>query len=121
MIYDRYYYSKMNSDDKKAYKLIYDALQRHEPSVEVQWITDESLLKVFEAINLDNPHLFFVDFSSITWYDLIGKTTVELSYLYDKSKTTTAKRWAFAFSNDHCKGVLRAFLSNARQQGFYLW
>lgn len=102
MIYDRYYYSKMNSDDKKAYKLIYDALQRHEPSVEVQWITDESLLKVFEAINLDNPHLFFVDFSSITWYDLIGKTTVELSYLYDKSKTTTLTQRV----NEICNKVL---------------
>lgn len=89
MICDRYYYSKLNGDEKNAYKMIYATLQKHEQSVAMKWITNESLLKVFEAINLDNPHLFFVDFSSIARYDLIGKTTVELSYLYDKSKTIT--------------------------------
>lgn len=86
MKYDRYYYSKLNKHEKEAYKAIYGAMQNHEPTAIVFGPVDVDLYKLMTAINLDNPHLFYVDFSYGEYSELFSQT-IELRYIYDKDET----------------------------------
>ena len=85
MLYDRYYYSKLNKREKKAYKAIYGAMQNHEPTATVFGLAEVDLYKLMTAINLDNPHLFYVDFSYGEYSELFSQT-IELRYVYDKDE-----------------------------------
>lgn len=86
MLYDRYYYSKLNNREKKAYKAIYSAMQNHEPTTTVFGLVEVDLHKLMTAINRDNPHLFYVDFSYGEYLELFSQT-IELRYVYDKDET----------------------------------
>jgi len=86
MIYDRYYYSKLNKREKKAYKKIYAAMQNYEPSVTISGIVETDIPKLMSVINLDNPHLFFVDFHYELQSDLFSQTVI-LKYIYNKADT----------------------------------
>ena len=81
MIYDRYYYSKLNNREKKAYKKIYAAMQNHESSVTINGFVETDIPKLMSAINLDNPHLFYVDFRYGFQSDLFSQTII-LKYIY---------------------------------------
>ena len=86
MIYDRYYYSKLNNREKKVYKKIYAAMQNYEPSVTINGFVETDIPKLMSAINLDNPHLFFVDFHYELQSDLFSQTVI-LKYIYNKADT----------------------------------
>lgn len=86
MIYDRYYYSKLNNREKKAYKKIYAAIQNHESSVTINGFVETDIPKLMSAINLDNPHLFYVDFRYGFQSDLFGQTII-LKYIYNQTDT----------------------------------
>ena len=86
MIYDRYYYSKLNNREKKAYKKIYAAMQNHESSVTINGFIETDIPKLISAINFDNPHLFFVDFHYELQSDLFSQTVI-LKYIYNKADT----------------------------------
>lgn len=86
MIYDRYYYSKLNNREKKAYKKIYAAIQNHESSVTINGFVETDIPKLMSAINLDNPHLFYVDFRYGFQSDLFSQTII-LKYIYNQADT----------------------------------
>ena len=86
MIYDRYYYSKLNNREKKAYKKIYAAMQNHESSVTINGFVETDIPKLMSAINLDNPHLFYVDFRYGFQSDLFSQTII-LKYIYNQADT----------------------------------
>ena len=86
MIYDRYYYSKLNNREKKAYKKIYAAMQNHESSVTINGFIETDIPKLMSAINLDNPHLFYVDFRYEFQSDLFSQTII-LKYIYNQADT----------------------------------
>lgn len=86
MIYDRYYYSKLNNREKKAYKKIYAAMQNHESSVTISGFIETDIRKLMSAINFDNPHLFFVDFNCELQSDLFSQTII-LKYIYNQADT----------------------------------
>ena len=86
MIYDRYYYSKLNNREKKAYKKIYAAIQNHESSVTINGFIETDIPKLMSAINLDNPHLFYVDFRYGFQSDLFSQTII-LKYIYNQADT----------------------------------
>ena len=86
MIYDRYYYSKLNNREKKAYKKIYAAMQNYEPSVTINGFIETDIPKLMSAINLDNPHLFYVDFRYGFQSDLFSQTII-LKYIYNQADT----------------------------------
>ena len=86
MIYDRYYYSTLNNREKKAYKKIYTAMQNYEPSVTINGFVETDIPKLMSVINLDNPHLFFVDFHYELQSDLFSQTVI-LKYIYNKADT----------------------------------
>ena len=86
MIYDRYYYSKLNNREKKAYKKIYAAMQNHESSVTINGFVETDITKLMSAINLDNPHLFYVDFRYGFQSDLFSQTII-LKYICNQADT----------------------------------
>lgn len=102
MLYDRYYYSKLNNLEKKAYKKIYDAMQNREETVTINGFAETDILKLMLAINFDNPHLFFVDFHYELRSELFGRTII-LKYLYDENDT--------AIVNEKIKKVCNKILS----------
>lgn len=87
MIYDRYYYSKLNNREKKAYKKIYAAMENYEPSVTINGFVEADIRKLMSAINFDNPHLFFVDFHYELQSDSFSQT-IKLKYIYNETDTT---------------------------------
>ena len=87
MIYDRYYYSKLNNSEQKAYKDIYAAMQNHEPTVIIKGLVKADIPKLMSAINLDNPHLFFVDFNCEVQSYLFNHT-IKLKYIYNQVDAT---------------------------------
>lgn len=107
MLYDRYYYLKLNSREKKAYKKIYSAMQNHQPTVTINGFCEEDIPKLMSAINLDNPHLFFVDFHYELQFDLFSQTII-LKYLYNKADT--------AALTEKIKKVCDKILSNVQGQ-----
>lgn len=86
MIYDRYYYSKLNNREKKAYKKIYAAMQNYESFVTINGFIETDIPKLMSAINLDNPHLFYVDFRYGFQSDLFSHTII-LKYIYNQADT----------------------------------
>ena len=110
MKYDRYYYSKLNKHEKKAYKAIYGAMQNHEPTATVFGLVEVDLHKLMTAINRDNPHLFYVDFSYGEYSELFSQT-IELRYVYDKDET--------AVLTEKIKKVCKKILSRVSGQTDY--
>ena len=86
MIYDRYYYSKLNKREKKAYKKIYAAMENYKQSVTINGFVETDIRKLMSAINFDNPHLFFVDFYCELQSDLFSHT-IKLKYIYNQADT----------------------------------
>ena len=88
MIYDRYYYSKLPDDQKQLYKAIYDGL--HEMKPKITWtgktITQDVFSNVLNAINMDNPHLFYVDFADIVAQQYFSRQDVIPAYCYTKDE-----------------------------------
>lgn len=102
MICDRYYYSKLTPTEKTAYNKIYTAMQNYEPTVTINRFREMDVLELMTAINLDNPHLFFVDFNYQLQSDGFDRTII-LNYIYNKSET--------AVLNEKIKKVCNKILS----------
>ena len=86
MICDRYYYSILTPTEKAMYNKIYTAMQNHEPTVTIKNFDGTDVGKLMTAINLDNPHLFYVDFDYRFQSDAFDLTII-LNYIYNKSDT----------------------------------
>lgn len=88
MVYDRYYYSKFNDLKKTVYKKIYTAFERFEKEIcfNIDTLTVEDVCNVIFAINLDNPHLFYVDFGNIRIKTLLGMIVVSVAYFYNQNE-----------------------------------
>lgn len=90
MTYDRYYYSVLTDAEKKIYKAIYNGLERFESHINLPCGSID-LWHVAEAVNLDNPHLFYVNFGECK----IQKTPFNEAYMpsYYFSRKQTADLW----------------------------
>ena len=88
MLYDRYYYSKLNNREKEAYKTIYAAFERFEKDVFLNsgMLSVEDVFYIINAVNLDNPHLFYVDFGNIRIKTLLGMIVVSVTYFYNQNE-----------------------------------
>ena len=84
MIYDRYYYSILSQDDKKFYKRIYDGIEQYEPCINITgWkLSAADINTILLYINLDNPHLFYVDFSAFQYSNNLIGISILLTYWY---------------------------------------
>ena len=88
MLYDRYYYSKLNNREKVAYKTIYAAFERFEKDVFLNsgMLSAADAFYIINAVNLDNPHLFYVDFGNIKIKTLLGMIAVSVTYFYNQNE-----------------------------------
>lgn len=89
MINDRYHYSRLSGREKKVYKKIYECLNAFEPKIHI--LTSEgigiSTDKILLAVDMDNPHLFHVDFRNIRGYVSAFEQILVPSYIYTSEKT----------------------------------
>ena len=64
MIVDRYYYHQLNNDDKYLYKIMYKGVMDHEDIIPLPIkgvFPQESFARLFDAITLDNPLIYFLN------------------------------------------------------------
>ena len=59
-------------------------MQNHEPTVTINGFVEADISKLMSSINLDNPHLFFVDFHYQIQVGFLGQT-IKLNYIYNKA------------------------------------
>jgi len=64
----RYYYTRLDSESKHIYNSILSAWEARipAPSFAVNTVNVKSIEKIIQYVELDNPHLFYVDFKSIS-------------------------------------------------------
>ena len=82
MTYDRYYYSKLGDIQKAAYKTIYAAFERFEKEIFLNcgMLPVEDVWNIVYAIDLDNPHMFYVDFGNIRIKTVLGMIVATVTY-----------------------------------------
>lgn len=56
----RFYYKKLNENEKEAYRIIYASIKDFPDKIIVPSMKDDELEKVFGALSYDNPELFFL-------------------------------------------------------------
>lgn len=88
MTYDRYYYSQLDNIQKAGYKTIYAAFERFEKEIFLNcgMMPVEDVWNVVYAINLDNPHIFYVDFGNIKIKTVLGMVVVTVMYFYNQNE-----------------------------------
>ena len=105
MTYDRYYYSILTEAEKKIYRAMYGGLEKFESHINLPSVSVD-LWRVEEAVNLDNPHLFYVGFGE----GKIQKTPFNEVYMpsYYFSRNQTVNLW------QRVKGEVSAIASGIR-------
>lgn len=81
---DRVYYSLMNSNEKKAYELIYKACVHHFDSVNISTaaLSSDNAFRVYEYVISESPELFWVNDGNIS---SAGEPVVNLFLQYTNS------------------------------------
>lgn len=88
MTYDRYYYSTLNDTQKAAYKKAYAAFERFENTILFDGANTsvEDVLRVLYAIDLDNPHMYYVDFGKIEIKCNTRFVFCDAAYFYNRTE-----------------------------------
>lgn len=86
MILDYYYYKSLNAKEKQAYKEIHSGIQNYLGSICLanEGYTEDEIQRIFTAITLDNPHLFYLDQQRIMTRISAIHVEVIPFYYYDK-------------------------------------
>ncbi len=86
MILDYYYYKSLNAKEKQAYKEIHSGIQNYLDSICLanKGYTEDEIQRIFTAITLDNPHLFYLDQQRIMTRISAVQVEVIPFYYYDK-------------------------------------
>lgn len=73
----------MNTDEKKAYKIIYDGLRNRNYQIEVPFhMLSEQIQEIYIRVLYDNPMLFYVNQTTITMCGQPGAYSLIPEYLY---------------------------------------
>lgn len=91
MITDRYYYSTLSLEEKKAYKSLYLAMVAYEKAVVIQkpLIKKIDVQKVIFSVNMDHPLLFYVDFGNLRYSVRTSVISFEIEYYFRKEDALT--------------------------------
>ena len=113
MTYDRFYYSTLDPKKQKVYQLIYHGIEKLEKEITVDKSSCalEEIKKILEYVGLDNPHLFYVDFSRYTYYDTTVAYIFTLTYWYTPDELKEL--------NHKVENVLRKMLKRVTGQNEY--
>lgn len=82
----RYYRSLLSDKEQKAYDALYEAFITFAPSATVSCQVKDALSRIFKYLVLDNPLLFYADFSSISYgvNPIRGTLTIHVDYVYSQ-------------------------------------
>lgn len=82
----RYYFSKLNREDREIYKKIYFEIENFEKRISVKG-QYENVKEIFYMIIKDNPMMFYIDPSCFASSKIGNYIWIEPIYVYDKQKT----------------------------------
>lgn len=91
MTYDRYYYSILSPEDKCVYKTLYRGIQNFDKSIAVKR-SSVPIESILQYIGFDNPHIFYVDFNQISYYEGVGGITLTPTYWYTRDKAAEIEK-----------------------------
>jgi len=84
--YSKYFYSKLNEQEKEVYTTISNGWLSYKEQISVRVQSYLDFNKIIQYISCDIPELFYVDFSRITTSYVPGYATVFASFIYAKSE-----------------------------------
>jgi len=85
----KYYYSKLDNDNKSVYDSILSAWEAKNPNASFTLNPlnkNIDIQKALEYIKIDNPGLFYVDFKQISAGGMMGMMSVNANFLYNKKQ-----------------------------------
>ncbi|MBR6578401.1 MAG: hypothetical protein IKK74_05600 [Clostridia bacterium] len=82
--FSRYYRFKLSVEQKKIYDALLLGLENRENEISTLPFSTEDFNKILYAINFDNPHLYYVDFSRIRGAQNLLAGKFYVSYLIDE-------------------------------------
>lgn len=86
MIIDRYYFNKLNSDEKKIYSAIYNGIKDYKDYVEVPGVTlnNKVVGVVYYFLLLDNP--FFFSIGEYAMQHAVDGNRIKITSIFDKTR-----------------------------------
>ncbi len=87
----RFYYSRLNDTGKKAYRLLLGGMNEQKIKIRISdhQLAAKDLKKIYSAINLDNPEMFWPDYYKLKWINSLSGCTALPSYFYEKQEKET--------------------------------
>lgn len=96
MLVDRYYYQQLNKYEQEVYKAFYKGVMSHEDIIPLPIrgkMSDETFDKIYAALTLDNPLIYFVNQSMCGYAtDMYGRTAICPQYFYSYDKVREYNR-----------------------------
>lgn len=89
--HSRYFYTKLTDGEKRAYDAILAAWLRYDTSVTFKKGADVNVGRVISSVFSDNPELFYVDMSRVSYTAAPFVTTVRASLRFDKERCAAMK------------------------------
>lgn len=91
MLYDRYYYSVLSPKGKEAYRILYNGIVNFQKSIDVpiELFCDNEFDVVIQSIAMDNPHIYYIDFSRYKYVEMIYKIKFVFTYWYLPAEIAT--------------------------------
>lgn len=90
MIADRYYYNRLNEQEKRIYVQFYKGVLNQETQILFpERVSQQSLDKVYQAMTEDNPHLYYLDQCHMKYAFSMFNTKIFPEYLYTKAQINT--------------------------------
>lgn len=90
MIADRYYYYKLNKQERAIYKAFYNGVMLHQKIIPIpvrDKFSQESFERIFLAMTRDNPLIYFLNQSACsTARDMFGHVAICPQYFFPKEK-----------------------------------
>ena len=84
MRHSRYYRTQLNQQEQTVYDILVEAMEKMAPEVTLSAFDTSKTQQILDALNMDNPHLFYVDFyKSQVWHSPL-RTRVVLHYVFTR-------------------------------------
>lgn len=102
---ERYYYSLLAKNNKKAYDILVDGLKTHRMEIRLNGLSEAGLNELYEAVNLDYPQLFWPDYYRASF--LINPFWIVLkpSYFFDRKESRLLAKEAEEWRKRICSEI----------------
>ena len=81
----RYYFSKLDKEGREIYKKLYFGMQNFEKKISLKG-TENIVREIYYMIIKDNPMMFFVHPSKLTYFKIGNYVWIEPIYVYRKEE-----------------------------------